>query len=512
MLKEYSRRIDRPNSITKNKNLFKLYLRSRSKTYTHKKVGRVQKGIDITHNKMINTTIDAITGSEQEYGLIIKKDGVYFKASNCRIDDVKDKFVENGARVYTDLQHIEYASPEARGHLQLLLYEKAGEKVLAGEIAGKNGFRLVKDNGDFSGNSYGAHESYILNRKSSLDLNEVKTAIIPFLISRIIFTGNGLPKNGGAYVISQRAGAITSDSSDALHGGPKGIFHTRDEPLASKKMYRRLHIGSGDANMSEVAIYLKHGTMRLVLKLFEDKKLERIVIDNCVDTFHRISTDLSLKNRYRLYLGRKTAAIGLNAIEIQRIYQQAAEREYKGNDSLTDQTLERWKHTLNMLERDPMELADCIDWVIKKKLIDSYRKKYGEKMTDKIAKMMHVQYHEIAEDTSLFYQLQYAGYTERLLKDEDILKASKQPPLNTRARLRGRVASDLAIPQKEIGWDFINTLLCIPKRRIATCLECGINKACYYSKRGVQRIALDQPYNTYEDLYPESLASRTSHH
>src|SRR5439155_23353810 len=48
------------------------------------------------------------------------------------------------------------------------------------------------------------------------------------------------------------------------------IVNTRDEPHADAQKYRRLHVIVGDANMAEVATYLKVGVTALVLAMIED--------------------------------------------------------------------------------------------------------------------------------------------------------------------------------------------------------------------------------------------------
>ena len=48
------------------------------------------------------------------------------------------------------------------------------------------------------------------------------------------------------------------------------IVNTRDEPHADAQRYRRLHVIVGDANLSEVATFLKVGTTAIVLSMIED--------------------------------------------------------------------------------------------------------------------------------------------------------------------------------------------------------------------------------------------------
>ena len=51
------------------------------------------------------------------------------------------------------------------------------------------------------------------------------------------------------------------------------IVNTRDEPHCDAQKYRRLHVIVGDANLCEVATYLKVGTTAIVLAMIEDDVL-----------------------------------------------------------------------------------------------------------------------------------------------------------------------------------------------------------------------------------------------
>ena len=51
------------------------------------------------------------------------------------------------------------------------------------------------------------------------------------------------------------------------------IVNTRDEPHCDAQKYRRLHVIVGDANLSEVATFLKVGTTAIVLSMIEDDVL-----------------------------------------------------------------------------------------------------------------------------------------------------------------------------------------------------------------------------------------------
>ncbi len=173
-------------------------------------------------------------------------------------------FLENGARFYLDTGcHPEYATPECASPMDVMIYDKAGERILenllnyAQNKVHEEGFQgelaIFKNNTDFVGNSYGCHENYLADRTA--DFYYMAEQLIPFLVTRQIFTGAGKvfrTRRGTVYHISQRAQHIRQKISGTTTN-ERSIINTRDEPHAIKEKYRRLHIIVGDSNMSELS-------------------------------------------------------------------------------------------------------------------------------------------------------------------------------------------------------------------------------------------------------------------
>ena len=179
-------------------------------------------------------------------------------------------FLENGARLYLDVgSHPEYATPECDSIYDCTVHDKAGERKLEELMIGAEqrlkdeGIRgtiyLFKNNNDSAGNSYGCHENYLTRRNTEPD--KYQQHLIPFLISRQIFTGSGQvlqTARGPIFSIAQRAEHIWESMSSATTRS-RPIINTRDEPHADAEMYRRLHVIVGDSNMSEYTTFLKLG-------------------------------------------------------------------------------------------------------------------------------------------------------------------------------------------------------------------------------------------------------------
>ncbi|HEY5648940.1 MAG TPA: proteasome accessory factor PafA2 family protein, partial [Nitrospiria bacterium] len=291
---------------------------------------------------------------------------------------ILNKVLANGGRFYVDGAHPEYSTPECTNARDLVLFERAGDRIVeqccstASRLKNDQTFILYRNNTDGKGNSYGYHENYLVDRL--LPFETLTRHIIPFFISRLVFIGAG--KVGGEnrmphvdYQISQRADFFET-LVDLNTMVKRPIVNTRDEPHSDPLKYRRFHVIVGDANMAELSTYLKVGTTAIMLSMIEEEwPLPEIEIEDPVRTIKVVSRDLGLKEALRLTDGRK-----VTAIEIQKMYHEAAVRfsEKHELDSVSLDVIRRWGDVLDRLERDPMELSRELDWVIKLDMMQKY--------------------------------------------------------------------------------------------------------------------------------------------
>jgi proteasome accessory factor A len=377
-------------------------------------------------------------------------------------------FLENGARFYLDTGcHPEYATPECASPMDVMIYDKAGERILenllnyAQNKVHEEGFQgelaIFKNNTDFVGNSYGCHENYLADRTA--DFYYMAEQLIPFLVTRQIFTGAGKvfrTRRGTVYHISQRAQHIRQKISGTTTN-ERSIINTRDEPHAIKEKYRRLHIIVGDSNMSEFSTYLKVGTTALVLQMIEDDFLPPIFsLRNPVRAIKDISRDLTCREAVPLNSGKK-----YSALELQKEYLDLAHRYYSTRPMSPEAAdiLQKWEYVLTKLEEDPMQLHHEIDWVIKLHLLQAYGERTNlspEASGDRML-MLDLQYHDIRREKGLYFLLERKGQVVRLASDEQIEKAMVDPPQNTRAKMRGeliKLAKMKRIPY-DLDWNYI---------------------------------------------------------
>jgi proteasome accessory factor A len=377
-------------------------------------------------------------------------------------------FLENGARFYLDTGcHPEYATPECASPMDVMIYDKAGERILenllnyAQNKVHEEGFQgelaIFKNNTDFVGNSYGCHENYLADRTA--DFYYMAEQLIPFLVTRQIFTGAGKvfrTRRGTVYHISQRAQHIRQKISGTTTN-ERSIINTRDEPHAIKEKYRRLHIIVGDSNMSEFSTYLKVGTTALVLQMIEDDFLPPIFsLRNPVRAIKDISRDLTCREAVPLNSGKK-----YSALELQKEYLDLAHRYYSTRPMSPEAAdiLQKWEYVLSKLEEDPMQLHQEVDWVIKLHLLQAYGERTNlspEASGDRML-MLDLQYHDIRREKGLYFLLERKGQVVRLASDEQIETAMVDPPQNTRAKMRGeliKLAKMKRIPY-DLDWNYI---------------------------------------------------------
>src|ERR687886_614773 len=257
-------------------------------------------------------------------------------------------FLRNGARLYLDVgSHPEYATPECDSVADLVVHDKAGERILEGllvdaerrlreeGIAGD--IYLFKNNPDSAGNSYGCHENYLVSRHG--EFGRLSDVLIPFLVSRQLIAGAGKvlqTPRGAVFCVSQRAEHIWEGVSSATTRS-RPIINTRDEPHADAERYRRLHVIVGDSNMSETTTMLKVGTTDLVLRMIEAGVVMRdLTLENPIRGIREVSHDMTGRRRVKLANGREASALDIQEEYLSKARDFASRR---GTDATAERVL-----------------------------------------------------------------------------------------------------------------------------------------------------------------------------
>jgi Pup amidohydrolase len=373
----------------------------------------------------------------------------------------------NGARYYVDHAHPEYSTPECADALELVCADKAGERILARSMTAARHLVgpdqevvVYKNNSDGKGNSYGTHENYLLDR--AVPFAALVRNLLPWFVSRQVFTGSGKigSENGAAPVdfqISSRADFFEEEVGlETTLKRP--IVNTRDEPHADPQQYRRLHVIAGDANLCEVATFLKVGTTAIVLAMIEDGFIQKdLSIVGPVTAMRTVSHDPGCRATVELLEGGRATAVELQW-EFLRLAQKYADETGLaacGGDDVGGMVLARWESTLAALERDPMALDGQLDWVTKLALLEAYANRDDLAWNDPKLSLLDLQYHDVRPDRSLYERLVKAGKVERLVSEDDVIEAMNEPPASTRAYFRGTCLARWPDAVVAANWDSV---------------------------------------------------------
>ena len=391
-------------------------------------------------------------------------------------------FLANGARLYLDVgSHPEYATPECDDVRQVVIHDKAGERVVEGlvddaqariteeGVAGQ--IYVFKNNTDSAGNSYGCHENYLVGRQG--EFSRISDILIPFLVSRQLTCGAGKIVTVGrapTYSLSQRADHIWEGVSSATTRS-RPIINTRDEPHADAERYRRLHVIVGDSNMSETTTMLKVGSADLVLRMIEAGVVMRdLTLENPIRAIRDISHDMSGRHTVRLANGREMSALDLQSEYFEKA---AAFADREGLDDPTAKSvLDLWERTLTAVETDDLSAVETeIDWVMKYQLLRRYADRHHLELDDPRMLQIDLAYHDINRERGLFYLWQRRGKTARVCTDLEIFEAKSVPPQTTRAKLRGDFIRAAQEHRRDFTVDWVHLKLNDQAQRTVLCKD-----------------------------------------
>jgi proteasome accessory factor A len=400
---------------------------------------------------------DRVIGLETEYGISSTLDG----RRGLATEDVARRmfrdvvawgrtsnvFLENGARLYLDVgSHPEYATPECTSALEAVAHERAGDRLIdqlarrtqegLAEEGLEDRVRVFRNNTDFSGNSYGSHENYLVVRDGPFQ--PLADSLLPFLVTRQVFAGAGKilrTARGAVYVLSQRAEHIWEGVSSATTRS-RPVINSRDEPHADAERFRRLHVIVGDSNMSDFATWLRVATCDLVIRLVEEHgELDVPLLDSPTRAIREVSRDLTGRGAVRLADGRDVPAL-----EIQVHYLEAVERFIERahpDDTDAQHVLVEWRRVLEGLDHDPMTLDRELDWVAKLRVIEAIAARDSLDLDDPRLALVDLAYHDVAPESGLHHLLTRQGRMVTLVHDDVVGRAMEEAP-RTRALLRSR--------------------------------------------------------------------------
>jgi proteasome accessory factor A len=379
-------------------------------------------------------------------------------------------FLLNGGRLYLDMGHIEYASPECVRLRDAVVYDLAGDALLLQalrEMGATRRVSFIKNNIDhYTGATFGCHENYLMPRGTQF-APVVLGTLLSVLATRQLYTGSG--RVGQAhplafdfeppadsvpvrFQISQRADHIVNDIYQWVQFN-RAIINARDEPLADYRKFRRLHLLIGDSNMSPFATAMKLGTTACVLTLLEEDKFPRgLILDDAVEATRELSHRPDGPWNVRLENGDTIAAL-----EVQWRFLDAATKHLQGRDAEIDWLLESWAFILDSLSNSPLALIGGVDWLTKRWLLETFAEAERLRWDDPWLLSLDLEYHNIDPARGLFFQVKSGKRIADWNQSVRSMRASCHPPANSRAAGRAQAVayfrnSDLPYV---INWDSI---------------------------------------------------------
>jgi proteasome accessory factor A len=392
-------------------------------------------------------------------------------------------FLPNGGRLYLDVgSHPEYATAECDSLTDLLAQELAGdslvndlgrkaEQILATEEIEATVF-VFKNNTDSTGNSYGCHENYLIHRK--LDYLSHLDGLLPFLVTRQLFCGAGKilqTSEGFVFSLSQRADHMWDAVSSATTRS-RPMINTRDEPHADADKYRRLHVISGDSNMSEISMLLKTATMDLVLAVMEIGGIPSdLRVDNPMKAIRDVSRDITGSAQVRLLDGRT-----MTAVAVQRFYYELVQRnlaKYEWEISALHQlALHWWDKALTAFELgDFSTLSRTIDWSIKLNLLRAYQERDDIEFGSPKLAQIDLMYHELSSERGIFQLLKAQNRIDTVINAAQWQSARSTPPATTRAKLRGAFVAAASGGRANVAVDWMHLKINTPVERAVVCSD-----------------------------------------
>ncbi|MFT5683274.1 MAG: hypothetical protein ACI8RZ_004205 [Myxococcota bacterium] len=474
------------------------------------------------------------------------------------------RFLENGGAIYYESADptqltglIEASTPECRGPGQLLLYQRAQEKLLCEALSGltvPGVLTLRKNCRDAVGNIYGAQESYSVPvatgwrltllrvglvgvigvllpcaivcrlliygllvvliamlivvlpleiargmfrnleaedlfgwlettlrpmnllegwiRRACLALPGLlfillmrtlafrphRTDAVGFLASRQVFSGAGTLLDDGRLALSEKGSAVQRVFPLRMWGKHRYIFDPANlhkdllgpsfgESRRLARLLRpvwRLQVGMSDANMCQVAEYLKIGTTVLVFDaaeagaLTDAPRLARPAHATRTIAEEGLSATVALRG-----------GGSITALALQRWYQVRIAAWLTAAELVpmeAHDVVKRWDDVLTRLEQDPESLVGEVDWITKRALLQEA----GEDLSEAARKKIDLRYHELG--SGYFSWLDKAGLTMRMLSDDAITEAMRAAPDGTPATQRGRLIRESG-PELKVDWD-----------------------------------------------------------
>ncbi len=369
-----------------------------------------------------------------------------------------NRALANGGRAYVDHAHPEYSSPETASPTACVAYDVAGDRLLADaarRVRERTGLpvRLYRNTTDGKGASYGRHENHLVSRQTPWQ--RVVDVMTGFLVARVPLVGAGRVGLGAygerpGYQLSQRADFIvTPIGLQTTHDRP--VLNTRDEPHADPRRWRRLHVITGDPAWCQVQTWLTVGSAAAVLAAVTDDAVAPLRWADPVVAQRAFSHDPTLRTTCETVDGRRLTALDGLEHHLAACEAHAVATGGSGGDAAA--VLGEWRSVLDALRRDPAQAADRLDWAVKLRLLEGLRERTGTGWDDPRLAALDLWWADL--ERSPARALAARGALRTVVGDDEVTRATTEPPADTRAWLRGTLVTRFGDRVVAPGWEVV---------------------------------------------------------
>ncbi len=377
------------------------------------------------------------------------------RASEENPQDIDRRFLTtNGGCAYIDLSHLEVCLPEVRSaydhvacwHALLRMVRDAQVRANQ-ELPEGQTVKVLANNSDGKGHSYGSHLNFLLTRTcwDNLFKRRLHHAlhIATYLASSILFAGAGkVGAESGESVpfqISQRADFFESlTATQTTYDRP--LLNSRDESLADSDM-ARFHLILFDSTLQHGASLLKVGVTQIVLAMLEQGQTDPLLfLDDPVEALHTWSRDPDLEATATTADGRRCTALDVQWMFFERATRFVASGCAEPVVPRVHEIMALWEDTLTRLGDGRVEtLTGRLDWVLKRSLLRRAMDAHGLAPDAPALQVLDQTYHSLDPDEGLYWACERAGGLERYVPEERICHFTKEPPEDTRAWTRAHL-------------------------------------------------------------------------
>jgi proteasome accessory factor A len=196
-------------------------------------------------------------------------------------------------------------------------------------------------------------------------------------------------------------------------------------------------------------------------------QIRDLTLENPIRAIREISHDTTCRRRVRLANGREASALDMQKEYLDKALRWVDRRD----DRVMKEIAGMWEHAITSLETDPSKLDRQVDWIAKRKLIEQYRERHNLPLSHPRVALMDLAYHDVNRKRGLYYVLERRGAVERMCDEQDIERATQEPPETTRAKLRGDFIRAAKRKRRDFTVDWVHLKLNDQAQRTVLCKD-----------------------------------------